>query len=103
MQLDYFRYMFDIQSFRAYEGLHGRKISDSSVSDSFFCFLTAFHVEPRIADVYIAMLDIVKEYITRSKYFTIDFQSKFVYYDVQLPEKPANDIWKQFFNETCNE
>lgn len=63
-------------------------------------YLTA--VGQEIIAAYDKMLRTVEDFISDANYFTVEFKSKFISYDIKpdTSEKNAKGSWKQFFAET---
>jgi hypothetical protein len=105
MQLDYFRFMFNVHSFDTFEGQFKVNNWLSMVINTFNLVATAYHVEADVVAAYDMMLATVEDYIEESSYFSIEFKSKFKSYDFNLetaekPEINSKSRWKQFFSET---
>lgn len=104
MQLDYYNFMFDVQSVDSLEGKN-----QQANYETFFDFSLVFpalHLGSEIIAAYDMMLRIVREYMDSANYFTIELKHKFSEYDVQ--SKAAESVrgkadWKQFFSETYAE
>lgn len=105
MQLDYYKFMFDIQSVDSRKG-KVQKFRNVLNFHSILIFSTALNLKDDIIAAFKMMLDTVQEYVEDSNYFTIEFKDKFNEYDIRPKEAETvqgKTNWKQFFNDTFAE